>query len=136
MNSSDHTADIKNNTGSLPEKGRPKRRRRPRIVRRAFNATVDLISGSVSMVFKAVGSLLLVFAITGMLFACVFAYYVKTCLTPDLELSLDDYKLNQSSTIYSQDASGEWRELVTLAGKEKRVWVNYEDIPWYMEKAL
>ena len=129
------TANIKGNTGNIPAKGRQKRRR-PRIVRRAFNATVDLVSGSVSMVFKVIGSLLLVFAITGMLFACVFAYYVKTCLTPDLELSLDDYKLNQSSTIYYQDASGEWRELVTLVGKEKRVWVNYEDIPWYMEKAL
>lgn len=139
----------RNNTGRVGNTGRTgnikdsgsrkaakKARRKPRIVRRAFNATVDLISGSVSMVFKVIGSLLLVFAITGMLFACVFAYYVKTCLTPDLELSLDDYKLNQSSTIFYQDASGEWRELVTLAGKEKRVWVNYEDIPWYMEKAL
>ena len=146
--------DRKNNTGRLSQTGRtgkikesstaaqkaigegkPKKRK-PRIVRRAFNATVDLISGSVSMVFKAIGSVLLVIAITAMLFACVFAYYVKTCLTPDLDLSLDDYKLNQSSTIYYQDAGGEWRELVTLAGKQKRIWVDYEDIPWYMEKAL
>ena len=132
--------DKKSSTGRLSQTGRTgkikesstaqqkaltegrKKRKKPRIVRRAFNATVDLISGSVSMVFKAIGSVLLVIAITGMLFACVFAYYVKTCLTPELDLSLDDYKLNQSSTIYYQDAGGQWRELSTLAGKQKRIW--------------
>ena len=50
-----------------------------------------------------------------------------------LDLSLDDYKLNQSSTIYYQDAAGEWRELSTLSGRQKRIWVDYSDIPWYME---
>ncbi len=103
---------------------------------KAADATVDFASGCVGMVFKALGTVLLIFVITGMLFACVFAYYVKTCLTPSLDLSLEDYKLNQSSTIYYQDAAGTWRELSTLAGKQKRIWVDYEDFPWYLEKAL
>ena len=107
-----------------------------RRVRRVVDGAVDLVSLGFVSVFKVLGSLLLILAITGMLFACVFAYYVKTCLTPDLDLSLEDYKLNQSSTIYYQDAGGQWRELSTLAGKQKRIWVDYEDIPWYMEKAL
>ena len=139
----------KNNTGKLGSTGRtgningenektpPKRGvRRPRVMRRALDVTVDLVSSGVSGVIKGIGTVFLIFLITGMLFACVFAYYVKTCLTPELELSLDDYKLNQSSTIYYQDVSGQWRELVTLAGEQKRIWVDYEDIPWYMEKAL
>ena len=112
-----------------------KKRKKP-FVFKAADATVDLASGCVSMFFKVLGSLLLIFIITGMLFACVFAYYVKTCLTPQLDLSLEDYKLNQSSTIYYQDAAGTWRELSTLAGKQKRIWVDYEDFPWYLEKAL
>ena len=103
---------------------------------KAADVTIDVASVAVSSVFKIIGTVMLIFFVTGMLFACVFAYYVKTCLTPNLDLSLEDFKLNESSTIWYQDAAGEWRELAKLSGKENRVWVNYEDIPWYMEKAL
>ncbi len=113
-----------------------KGRKSRRILTKAAELTVDTVSVTVSGVFKVIGSVLLIMLVTGMLFACVFAYYVKTCLTPNLDLSLEDFKLNESSTVWAQDSGGEWRELVTLAGKEKRVWVDYEDIPWYMEKAL
>ena len=107
-----------------------------RIARAAVNVTVDTISGTIGSVFKVLGTILLIFLITGLLFACIFAYYVKTCLTPNTNISLEDYKLSESSTIYYQDSSGQWQELVTLAGKQKRIWVDYEQIPWYMEKAL
>ena len=120
--------------GAEAAQERPKKRRVP--VLKAADVTIELVSSAVSTVFKVFGTVLLILAITGMLFACVFAYYVKTCLTPNLDLSLDDYKLNQSSTIYYQDAAGEWRELSTLSGRQKRIWVDYSDIPWYMEKAV
>ena len=107
-----------------------------RMMGKAVGFSVDMAAGVVSTVFKVIGTVLLVLLLTGMMFACVFAYYVKTCLTPNLDLSLEDFKLNESSTIWYQDAAGEWRELVKLSGQEKRVWVDYEDIPWYMEKAL
>ena len=107
-----------------------------RIARAAVNVTVDTISGTIGSVFKVLGTILLIFLITGLLFACIFAYYVKTCLTPNTNISLEDYKLSESSTSYYQDSSGQWQELVTLAGKQKRIWVDYEQIPWYMEKAL
>ena len=107
-----------------------------RIAKAAVNVTVDTISGTIGSVFKVLGTILLIFLITGLLFACIFAYYVKTCLTPNTDISLEDYKLSESSTIYYQDSSGQWQELVTLAGKQKRIWVDYEQIPWYMEKAL
>ncbi len=107
---------------------------------RIFFKTADYgIEGAAAIigtVFKVLGSLLLIFLITGLLFACVFAYYVKTCLVPDLDLSLEDYKLSESSTIYYQNSGGSWEELVTLAGQYKRKWVDYEDIPPYMEQAL
>ena len=107
-----------------------------RIAKKAANITVDMVSATVSTVLKAVGTVLLILLVTGMMFACVFAYYVKTCLTPNLDLSLEDFKLNESSTIWYQDSVGEWRELATLSGKENRIWVDYDQIPWYMEKAL
>ena len=103
---------------------------------RALNFVGDTAAGTVGAVFKIIGTVLLILLVSGMMFACVFAYYVKTCLTPNLDLSLEDFKLNESSTVWYQDASGEWRELANLSGKEKRVWVDYDEIPWYMEKAL
>ena len=105
----------------------------------AFKATevaMSSVSGLLITALKIIGSALIVFLLAGMLFACIFAYYVKTCLTPTLDVSLDDYKINQSSTIWYADSSNSWHELVTLTGKEKRVWVNYEDIPEYMEQAV
>ena len=107
-----------------------------RIFGRAVNFVGDTAAGTVGAVFKIIGTVLLILLVSGMMFACVFAYYVKTCLTPNLDLSLEDFKLNESSTVWYQDASGEWRELANLSGKEKRVWVDYDEIPWYMEKAL
>ena len=107
-----------------------------RIAKAAVNVTVDTISGTIGSVFKVLGTILLIFLITGLLFACIFAYYVKTCLTPNINLSLEDFKLSESSTIYYQDSSGQWLELVTLAGEQNRIWVDYDQIPWYMEKAL
>ena len=111
-------------------------RRGLRIFGRALNFVGDTAAGTVGAVFKIIGTILLILLVSGMMFACVFAYYVKTCLTPNLDLSLEDFKLNESSTVWYQDASGEWRELANLSGKEKRVWVDYDEIPWYMEKAL
>ena len=107
-----------------------------RIAKAAVNVTVDTISGTIGSVFKVLGTILLILLITGLLFACIFAYYVKTCLTPNINLSLEDFKLSESSTIYYQDSSGQWLELVTLAGEQNRIWVDYDQIPWYMEKAL
>lgn len=113
------------------------REKKPGLIKKTANITGDIISGSIMSVFKVIGTILLILMVAGMMFVCVFAYYVKTCLTPSFDLSLEDMKLNESSTLWYQDAGGEWRELATLSGKEgKRVWVDYEDIPWYMEKAL
>ena len=120
------------NTNKEPSVGR----KTLHVLGRAVDLTIDLTAGSIVTVFKAVGTILLILMVTGMMFACVFAYYVKTCLTPNLDLSLEDFKLNESSTVWYRDGGGEWRELVNLSGREKRVWVNYEDIPWYIEKAL
>ena len=115
--------------GRRPKKGL-------RIARAAVNVTVDTVSGAIGAVFKAICSVLLILLIAGLLFTCIFAYYVKSSLTPSISLSLDDFQLSESGTIWYQDSSGAWQELVTLSADEDRVWVDYEDIPWYVEKAI
>ena len=115
---------------------KPKKNSAGRVAFKAAGFTVDAASSVLSSVFKIFGSLLLILLIAALLFACVFAYYVKNFLTPQMDLSLEDYQLSESSTIWYQNSAGEYQELVTLAGQYKRIWVDYEDIPKYMEQAL
>ena len=119
----------------IPE-GEAKKRNPLRIALRALGFTADAATSIVSAVFKVVGSVLLVLMISGLLFACIFAYYVKNSLTPNMDISLEDFQLSESSTIWYQNSNGEWQELVTLVGRYKRIWVDYENIPPYMEQAL
>ena len=100
------------------------------------DVSFSILSSTTSVLLKLLAGLLLILFLAGMIFACIFAFYVKTCLTPELDVSLDDYRLNQSSTIWYQDAAGEWNELTTLSGRENRVWVSYDEIPKYMEYAV
>ena len=116
--------------------GSPKKFRALHFGAKALGFTADATSSVVGAVFKVLGSVLLVLLVAGLLFACIFAYYVKNTLTPNMDISLEDFQLSESSTIWYQNANNEWQELVTLMGRYKRIWVDYEDIPPYMEKAL
>ena len=110
--------------------------RTAKVAFKAAGFTVDAASSVVSAIFKLFGSLLLVVLIAGLLFACIFAYYVKTFLTPNMDLSLEDYQLSESSTIWYQNSAGEWAELAPLVGQYKRIWADYDEIPEYMKQAL
>ncbi len=116
-----------------------KNSRTPKGLLMAFKAagfTVDAASSVVSTVFKVFGSILLILLIAGLLFTCIFAYYVKNFLTQNMDLSLEDYQLSESSTIWYQNSAGEWQQLKTLVGNYKRIWVDIEDIPEHMQHAL
>ena len=89
-----------------------------------------------SNVWPVIGTIILIGILTALLFLCIFAFYIKTCIIPTTKLDLSDYALNQTSTIYYEDSEGNWKELTTLHGQENRIWVDYDKIPQYMEKAL
>jgi penicillin-binding protein 1A len=110
--------------------------RAARVVSKTVDFTLDAASSIVISVLKVVGTVLLVLLVAGMLFACIFAYYVKNNLAPNMDISLEDFQLSESSTIWYQNENGEWQEMVTLVGRYKRIWVDYENIPPEMEKAL
>ena len=92
--------------------------------------------GRFGRVMRVIGTILLIGVVTGLLFLCIFAFYVKTCITPGLDLDLNDFTLNQSSTIYYQDAGGDWKELTTFYDSEDRIWVDGDEIPQHMKDAL
>lgn len=88
--------------------------------------------GAFSLALKIVVTALLVILTTSLLFVCIFAFYVKTTLVDDLDISLDDFSLSESSTVY--DINGD--VMATLSSGENRIWVDYEDIPEDLEHAL
>lgn len=103
---------------------------------KAADTAADTVVGAVGLVAKIVVTVLLIILTTTLLLACVFAFYVKTCLTEDIDVSLSDYQLSESSIIYCETSAGEYQELATLHGTENRIWVDLEDIPDYLVKAL
>ena len=68
-----------------------KKRRALRGALHATGVTAEAASTVLGGAFRIIGSILLILLISGVLFACIFAYYVKTCLTPELDFSLEDY---------------------------------------------
>ena len=103
---------------------------------KAADTAADTVVGAVGLVAKIVDTVLHAILTTTLLLACVFAFYVKTCLTEDIDVSLSDYQLSESSIIYCETSAGEYKELATLHGSENRIWVDLEDIPDYLVKAL
>lgn len=79
---------------------------------------------------KVAGSILLVFFISMVIFACIFTAYLRNYLMPQVSFSLDSFRLNQTSVIYYENkATGEYEALQNLYGDENRIWVSYGDIP-------
>lgn len=89
-----------------------------------------------SGLLKILGTILLIFVMTGLIFTCIFAIYVKTNLSKEFSIDMKAFTLNLSSKIFYKDRStGEYKELSSLYSGENRVWVDYKDMPIYLEKA-
>ena len=98
---------------------------------RAADATVS-VAGAI---LRVLGTILLIVLVTGLLFLCIFAYYVKNCLSTDLDVQLSDFTVSLSSSILYEDSDGNWQNLTNLSSTENRVWIDYADIPKDMEHA-
>ena len=89
-----------------------------------------------STVWFVVRTVLLIGILSGIMIGGIFMYYVKTTLTPTLDVNADDYTMNLSSIIMYEDKNtGKWDELQTIYGEENRIWVDYDQIPEAMWKA-
>ena len=105
--------------------------------KKVFSALFGGLRFTVGGLAKTLLTLLLIVMLTGVLFMCIFAYYVKTTLTDDIDLSLEDFNVNESSRILYEDKStGEWKELTMIQSDEKRIWIEYEQMPQDMFDAI
>ena len=104
--------------------------------KRAAKATA-IVSGRtvgdiVGLVFKAIGTVLLLGLTTGAIFAVIFALYIRTTLEPQIDISLEDFSVELTSMIYHFDHEiEEWVEAVPVESGEVRHWVEYEEINRY-----
>ena len=81
-------------------------------------------------ILKVLGTLLLVGVLTLMVLACLFALYVKNDLSSQIDFSIADISLDQTTVIYYEDpATGENVVLQKLYGGENRTWVSYDKLP-------
>ena len=103
--------------------------------RAVANGAAGAVVGVLGTVFRVLGTVLLVLLVTSLLFMCIFAYYVKTCLQPEMDVKLEDFTIQLSSSILYQDATGAWQKMCQLSSSENRIWIDYENIPKDIEHA-
>ena len=83
-----------------------------------------------AVIGKVLGTVLLVGLLTTLIFACLFAVYVKNDLSVQTDFTVEGFTLDQTSVIYYEDPrTGEDVVLQKLYGGSNRTWVEYNDIP-------
>ncbi len=92
--------------------------------------------GKAGKVLGIIGTILLIGVVTALIFVCIFAFYVKTCITPSIDLDLEDFTLKQSSIIYYTDANGDQKKLTTVQSEENRIVIDGAKIPQHVKDAL
>ena len=108
---------------------------------RIGRVVLDVIGKLILFVLGLLGTVILVCAVAGFIFAAKLKDYLKTDVIPAAEekansLELDNVSLAQTSFIYYIDPdTGEERELQQLQTTENRVWVSYDKIPQDMINA-
>ena len=89
-----------------------------------------------SLAGKIFGTVVLTGFLAFLIFACIFAMYIKNDLTQQVDFSVEGFALDQTSVIYYQDRqTGQWEELRKLYEKENRVWIGLEEIPLNLKNA-
>ncbi len=79
---------------------------------------------------KVVGTICLTGFLALLIFACLFAVYVKNDLSQQAQWDADAIYFDQTSVIYYEDRqTGKYEVLKTLYGGSNSTWVQYEDIP-------
>ena len=83
-----------------------------------------------AVIGKVIGTVFLTAFLVFLIFACLFAVYVKNDLSQQAEWAADSFSLDQTSVIYYENPeTGKYEVLQTLYGGSNSTWVEYDDIP-------
>jgi len=109
------------------------KQRAKRVAKTAAVTTGRTAGDIVGLIFKAIGTMVLLVLTTGAIFTLIFALYIRTTLEPQIEVSLEDFTVHLTSTIFEFDHElGEYVEAVPVESGEVRHWVPYEELNRYL----
>ena len=101
-----------------------------------FAVSAGATAGSVlSMVWKLFITLFVVLVIAGCVVLFSIGKYIWSQRNTEIA-SLSSFKMNQSSTVYVDDGSGNYTEYMKFYASENRSWVDFADIPDAMKNAM
>lgn len=87
-------------------------------------------------ILRVIGTIALIFVVTGAMLTCMAAMYVKMVIMPDAGLKLAEYSLDLTTSVYYKDKKANKDvELQQLHAGENRIWIDYKDIPPNLIKA-
>ena len=77
-------------------------------------------------VIKIILTLFLIGIISVSIITATFLVYAFTFVDGTMDQDLDDLRLNFTTTIYTQNKDGKWKEYQRLHGEYNRIWVGYD----------
>lgn len=93
----------------------------------------DKVAGKLTK--KALKTLLAIF-LTTMVIVGITTIALITVSSDAIDIDLRDLKLNLTSTIYVNDENGQPQEYQDVDASQKRIWVDYDQIPQEMKDAI
>lgn len=108
----------------------PSKKKKRSPVAKAIGSFFGILGKLIAITFS-------VLIITGCIVGCVLLVYVFNMIDQDSEFDLDNIQLNYTTILYAtDDSTGETYELQRINSGENRIWVDLEDIPDYVQKAV
>ena len=68
--------------------------------------------------------------------ATCFGVYINKYVSPEVDIDLDSFRLNQTTFVYYIDEQGNEKLLDSIHGDEDRVWVSLDEIPRQLQLAF
>jgi len=108
-----------------------------RITKNIAKTGARTVGDIIGLILKIIGTVILTVVTTGIVFSFIFMMYLRSNLSYDLDINLEDVQLSLSSVIYAEcRETNRLEEQVTIQSPEFRIWVDLDDIPQHMINAL
>ena len=88
-----------------------------------------IVYGAFKIAVGAAATVLIICIICAFVFAGTLGDYLQDEILPTADMELDNYDLDQTSTLYYVDGGGEIQKLQEVYASTSREWASYEEMP-------
>ena len=104
-----------------------------KMAKNVAGAGARTVGDVIGLVFKALGTVVLLGLTTAAVFGVIVYFYISTTLEPNIDISLEDFTVDLTSTIFEMDHElGRFMEAVDIESDQVRIWVPFEEINPYL----